>query len=71
MVALMVEDSMEDEQVAERTTGCALSEPLHYPEVELALEYDYGEGCYQIPWPALLDIVRGELPESRKSDVPR
>lgn len=43
-----VEQSLEDEQIEERTTACTLSELLHYPTVELDPKYNFIEDCYEI-----------------------
>lgn len=62
----MTENSLEDEQIEEKTTDCALRKLLHYT-LEFDPSYDYGEDCYEIPLPKpdSSDIVWGELPESR------
>lgn len=48
-MATLTEDSPKDDNIEERTTGCAMTELLTYPVVKLDPKYDYGEKCYEVP----------------------
>lgn len=68
---LLTEELPEDEEIEERTIGCALTDLNQHLEVEVLPNFDHGEESYEIPLPLpnSIEEIWGEFQESRGNDV--
>lgn len=61
---LLVEESLDDAEIEEKMIGCAFTDLVYYPEVQIDPYFDYGQDYYEMPLPDSSMQFR-VLPESR------